>query len=564
MSASVVSTQPVNARMVSIECTHSTHEVPLGTPVGTVLEHATHPDGLPFLGAVLNHRLVDWDEPIWGVGHCRGITIEDGWMGASIYRRSATLILYEAARELFPRLQLEIGQSIGNGYHFLLHGEIPAEADWIVQLEQRCQEIIRQKRVFYRRVANIEEAITLFREQGSEDKVQLLEVWSTDLVHLVSLGAFYDIQHGPVVPTTGHINPFHLEPLEPGFVLEFEDAVRIGIGLDASKQTTLFKAYQESRQWNRIIGVTNVGQLNGLALKSKTRDIIRITEGFHEKKVAQIADQIAGREGIRLVTIAGPSSAGKTTFAKRLGVQMRVNGLDPVSISLDDYYLDWESMPRLPDGRWDFESIEALDLPLFNEHLRDLLAGEEIHVPHFDFVRGRRKPASESTAMRLDPHQILVIEGIHGLNPRLSESIPEGFKFKIFINALTQLNLDQSNRLFTSETRLLRRIVRDRRYRGYSAAHTIQQWSEVRAGERKYIFPFQEGADAMFNSALIYEPSVLKLFAERYLLEVPREHPSAPFAHRLRNFLQLFVPIEPYNIPPTSILREFIGDALKY
>jgi uridine kinase len=487
-------------------------------------------------------------------------------MGASIYRRSAIIILYEAARELYPELYIEIGQAIGNGYHFLFQGKIPEDPEWIKRLERYCHYIITQRRPFNRIIANAEEANELFRELNAEDKIQLLRVINTDLIHLVSLGHYYDIQHGPVAPTTGHIEPFHLEPFSPGFVLEFKDILQhIGIGRKAIEQQKLFQAYQETREWNRILGITSVGQLNDLALKGNVRDIIQVTEGFHEKKIAQIADQIVQRlPAVKVVLVAGPSSSGKTTFINRLGVQLRVNGASPVSISLDNYYLNREQMPLLPDGRYDLESIHALDLDLLNQHLADLMRGKEIQQPLFDFTTGKRLPQSQWQTLCLKSNQILMIEGIHGLNPLLTSAIPVSSKFRIFINALTQLNLDRSNRQFTSETRLLRRIVRDRRYRGYSAADTIEKWPLVREAERRHIFTYQEEADALFNSALVYEGSVLKMFAERYLLEVPREHPSSVFAHRLRNFLQLFVPIMPNDIPHNSILREFVGDAQNY
>lgn len=535
-----------------------------GTPIGELLEPIQWEQQEPYLGALLNNRLTGLDEPLWGPSQCRGVTIQDGWMGASIYRRSAALILFEACRELYPDLHLETGQALGNGYHFLLHGQIPTEEGWIQALMQRCHELIQQQRSFQHKIVNIEKAKAIFDVQESHAKSLLLRTWHTDLVHLVTLGQYHDIQHGPVAPTTGHIHPFTLTPFPPGFVLEFEDVVRIGFGNQAHEQKKLFQAYRETREWNRVLGVSSVGQLNQLALDGGVRDIIRISEGFHEKKIAQIADIISTQTDKRLILIAGPSSAGKTTFAKRLMIQLRVNGLKPVSISLDDYYLNHEQMPQHPDGRLDFEALEALDVPLFNEHLRMLLDGQTIQRPVFHFPTGKRLDASHSHPLSLDDDQILLLEGIHGLNPKLTQSVADDSKFKIFINALTQLNLDRSNRLFTSETRLLRRIVRDRRYRGHSASRTIDLWPSVRDGERKYIFPFQESADVMFNSTLLYEPSVLSSFAERYLLEVPRDHHSAAFAYRLRAFLQLFVPILPHDVPNNSILREFIGEAKNY
>lgn len=550
-------------KKVKIQTDYGDLSVAPGTPLLEVISQLKKQEDDSYLGAVLNHRLVDLDEPLWGPSRCRGVTINDGWMGASIYRRSVIIVLYEAAKELYPNLRLEIGQSLGNGYHFLLRSDTPEDADWVEKLMNRCNEIIDEKRIFQKTAVNIEAAKAIFIEQNTEDKVGLLHIQNRDVIKLVTLGGYYDLHHGPVVPTTGHLDHFKLEAMPPGFVLQFGN-LRVGIGKSPSEQKKLFQVYQETRNWHRILGITNVSQLNEQALKGNHRELIAITEGFHEKKIAQIADKITEQEGVKVILIAGPSSAGKTTFAQRLSVQLRINGLQPVALSLDDYYLNWEQMPRLPDGRYDFESIDSLDLPLFNSHLDDLLHGKEIIQPHFNFHTGKRTPKETWTKRSITPNQIIIIEGIHGLNPRLTEKVPNELKFRVFINALTQLNLDENNRIFTSETRLLRRMVRDKRYRGHSAARTIELWPLVRDGERKYILPFHEEADVTFNSHLIYEPSILKMFAERYLLEVPREHPSAAFAHRLRNFLQLFVPILPEDVPKNSILREFIGDAQRY
>lgn len=550
------------SKKVVVQIGERTVKVIPGTQISSLL--STKSKEKHFLGALFNNRLVSLDDQIWGSGTCQFIEVQDEWMGASIYRRSVTLLLYEAAYELYPELKLEIGQAIGNGYHFQVLGQTPAPENWIEQLSQKCLELIKQERPFIRSTVNIEEANALFEKLNAQDKNQLLRVWNIDLVHLITLGKYYDIQHGPVAPTTGHIQPFKLTPFPDGFVLDFQQSLQIGYGQKPQAQKKLFQSYQETRHWNRILGVTSVGQLNELALGQGLKDLIHISEGFHEKKIVQIADEITKRKQTQLILISGPSSAGKTTFAKRLSIQLRVNGIQPVSISMDDYYLNWEQMPLQENGDYDFESVHSLDLPLFNRHLSDLLAGKEVVQPTFNFSTGKRNPKEQSHKLSIAPGQILIVEGIHGLNPMLTSAIPDNLKYKVFINALTQLNLDRSNRLFTSETRLLRRIVRDRRYRGYSAAHTIKKWPAVREGERKFIFPYQESADALFNSTLVYETCVLKHFADRYLLEVSREDPTFAFAHRLRNFLQLFVPITHTNVPRTSLIREFIGDAESY
>ncbi len=304
----------------------------------------------------------------------------------------------------------------------------------------------------------------------------------------------------------------------------------------------------------------NVGQLNRLCLDGDIRHIVRIAEGLHEKKIAQVADEILSRQpAVRLVTIAGPSSSGKTTFAKRLGIQLRVNGIEMVSLSLDNYYVDREHTPRDGDGRPDFESIEAIDLELFHAQLAELMNGREVLTPRFDFLSGTRKPEREWVPMRLERNHVLVVEGIHGLNDRLTQSVARQHKYRIFISALSQLAIDDHNRIFTSDARLIRRIVRDHFFRGFSAERTLDLWEQVRRGEGRWIFPFQEQADVMFNSALVYEPAVLKVFAERFLLQVPRTGETYPEAYRLLKHLSMFVPIFPEEVPQTSILREFIG-----
>jgi uridine kinase len=309
-----------------------------------------------------------------------------------------------------------------------------------------------------------------------------------------------------------------------------------------------------------LLGVANVGSLNRLCLSRDISDVIRIAEGFHEKKIAQIADAIADQyHRVRLVLVAGPSSSGKTTFIRRLAIQLRVNGIQPVGLSLDNYFLDREHTPLGPDGKPDYEAVEALDLELFNAQLVALLRGDEVAVPRYDFLRGRRAEPDRWPRQQLAPNQVLLVEGIHALNHRLTAAVPEEAKFRVFISALTQLTLDDHNRIFTSDTRLLRRIVRDRLFRGHPTTRTLEMWNDVRRGEARGIFPFQEEADMIFNSALIYEPAVMRVYAERFLLEVPREHPAYTEAYRLLKFLAWFVPVFQDDVPQTSILREFIG-----
>jgi uridine kinase len=322
----------------------------------------------------------------------------------------------------------------------------------------------------------------------------------------------------------------------------------------------LFSVYRETRQWNEILGVETVGHLNELTVRGVASEVIRVAEGLHEKKVAAIADQIGQqKDRIKLVLIAGPSASGKTTFAKRLGLQMMVNGIRPVSLSTDNFYVNREETPLDKHGKYDFEAIEAIDLDLFNDTLVGLLRGERVLSPRFDFTNGQRKPKDKWIPMQLLPGQVLVVEGIHGLNDRLTQAVETERKFKIYVSALTQLCIDDHNRIFTSDTRFLRRIVRDRLFRGYSAATSIENWPSVRRGELRNIFPFQEHADVMFNSALVYEQAILRMFAERFLLEVPQDHPSYVDAYRLLKFVNHFVPMFDERVPQISILREFVG-----
>ncbi len=543
---------------VAVTVFGETRDFSPGARIVDAMPALADPDGLPFLGAIANNRLVSLDAPIWTDTEITPVTVRNPH-GASIYRRCATYLLAAAFADLYPGLGLEIGQSMGKGYHFRVIGD--GEPPDLERLIARMRELSREDLPFEHRVLSVDEADELFRRKGYKDKVRLLRVWPSGNVHVVAIGKFVDIDHGPVALSTGAIDDFDLIPKEPGFVLHFS-ALRSPVwrGTPWSASNKLFDTYTETRAWNETLGVHTVGDLNAVCLAGGVNDIIRIAEGFHEKKIARIADMVlARRPEARLVLIAGPSSSGKTTFSKRLTIQLRVNGIRPKTLSLDNYYVNREDTPKHPDGTYDFEAIEAIDLPLFNEQLSDLLAGKKIQTPKFDFNTGRRVREEKWKPMKLEDNEVLMIEGIHGLNERLTESVPAAAKFRIFVSALTQLIIDGVNRIPTSDARLIRRIVRDRRYRGYSAAETIATWSSVRRGERRNIFPFQDQSDVMFNSALVYEPAVLKVLADRYLLEVPRDHPSALIAHALRKFLQLFVPIFPDDVPRASLLREFIG-----
>jgi len=511
------------------------------------------------LSALVNRRQVMLDFQLRGVVDLELVSYGDR-EGESVYKRSVSLMFYEACRVLFPDATPVIGQSLGNCYHYQIRGEHPPLEEMAPALEHEMQSIFMEARPFVRSTVTIEEAEKYFRANGCEDKLMLLATRRSSTVHTLSCGEFVDLAYGPSAPHTGCCPTFGVIPFEDGLMLRFprrSDRSRLP---RFTPRPLLFKTYMEARRWQELLGVENVGQLNRVCLNGNDPHFVRIAEGLHEKKIAQIADEILSRQpGVRLVTIAGPSSSGKTTFAKRLGVQLQVNGIEMVSLSLDNYYVDREKTPLDEEGKLDFESLEAIDLPMFHQHLAEILAGGEVLTPRFDFVTGSRRPESEWVPMRLAHNHVLVVEGIHGLNDRLTQSVPKQKIYRVFISALSQLAIDGHNRIFTSDARLIRRIVRDQLFRGFTAERTLDLWDRVRRGEGKWIFPFQEQADVMFNSALVYEPAVLKVFAERFLLQVPRTSAAYTEAFRLLKHLSMFVPIFPDEVPQTSILREFIG-----
>jgi uridine kinase len=512
------------------------------------------------LAALVNRRLVMLDFPL------RGFQVEleavraSSRHGEEVARRSASLILLTAARELYPEAHLVVGQSLGGGYFFSWHGPIALTAQTVDSLARRMNEICAEDRPLVRHSMTLEETEAVFRAGGEESKLALLATHRSSTVPVVECGSFTDIAHGPVAPSAGRVRGFALLPYEDGLLLRFPRNGDPAHLPPLHPQPKLFACYRETRKWNELLGVANVGSLNRLCLSREIANVIRIAEGFHEKKIAAIADAITSRRnGVRLVLVSGPSASGKTTFIRRLAIQLRVNGIQPVGLSLDNYFLDRQRTPLGPDGKPDYEAIEALDLELFNAHLVALLRGEEVAVPRYDFVQGRRSGPERCTRQRLAANQVLLVEGIHALNHRLTEAVGDAEKYRVFISALTQLTLDDHNRIFTSDTRLLRRIVRDHIFRGHPTTRTLEMWADVRRGEARGIFPFQEEADVIFNSALVYEPAVMRVYAERFLLEVPREHPTYTEAYRLLKFLSWFVPVFQDDVPQTSLLREFIG-----
>jgi uridine kinase len=549
----------MNNSHVQVHYQGTAHRVQTGTTVDGFLREAGVEVPDTVLAALVNRRQVMLDFPLRGEVDLELVHYGDR-EGEAVYKRSVSLVLYEACTELYPRVRLVIGQSLGNSYHYEVRGEHPPLEEMAPALEQRMRELHRERRTMVRRTVTLEEIENHFRRYGRLDKLSLLATRRSSTVHTITCGEFVDIAHGPYAPHTGCLPTFGVMPYEGGLLLRFPRRADRSRLPDFHPRPLLFHTYRETRRWQEVLGIQHVGQLNRLCLEETITPMIRVAEGQHEKKVAKIADEIASRRPrVRVVTIAGPSSSGKTTFAKRLGIQLRVNGIDPVALSLDNYYVDRDRTPKDETGAYDFEALDAIDLPLFHRQLQQLLDGEEVVAPRFDFMTGTRRDTSEWVPLELADDQVLLIEGIHGLNDRLTGGVPRDRIYRIYISALTQLAIDDHNRIFTSDARLIRRIVRDHRFRGFTAERTLELWSRVRRGEARWIFPFQEQADVMFNSALVYEPAVLRIWAERFLLQVPRTSATYPEAYRLLKFLSMFVPIFPDEVPHTSILREFIG-----
>ena len=521
------------------------------------LYQAPHKGEMKPLGVIANNKLVGLARRI--TSDCAAHSIDYASKeGAFIYRRTACLILYAAVRNLYPHAEVVIGQAIRGGYFFELKG-MKLGGEVVESVEESMKSLVEQNiRIEFMRVY-VDEAVQILDAMGHEEKKKWVLQVPRDYLWLVELNGFYDILRGPLAPSTGAIKNFSVESYKHGFVLRFPRADGSYPSPAKKDQNLLFDAFQRAREDNRILGVSNVAQLTDISIGGSVTGLVRSAEALFIKRILAIADEIVRRsQDVRVVLIAGPSSSGKTTFSKRLGVFLRIQGLKPVNLSLDNYYVDRKDTPLHPDGSYNFEALEALDLDLFNEHLVRLTEGEKIECPVYDFVEGRRDP-HKKVELSVGPGEVLLIEGIHALNDRLHEKVPRKSKYKIFVSALTQLCIDQHNRIFTSDTRLIRRIVRDRLFRGYSATDTINGWASVRSGEDRYIFPFQESADVMFNSALVYEHAVLKPYAKRFLLEVSQESTAYVEAYRLYKFMDLFLPIFPEEVPRDSVLREFIG-----
>ena len=479
--------------------------------------------------------------------------------GLRTYVRSLCHIFSKAVYDIWPTATLNLEHPVSKGYYCVIHNGKNIDLETIERIKKRMWELIDADLPFLHKSVRTVDAAVLFRERGMNDKARLIETAGLPYTSYYELEGYINFFYGCLTPSTGYIQLFDLEPYMDGVLLRIPKQTDPMELQPVIKQDKMFEAYKEHLTLQRTVGLDNVGDLNLAIEKGRSQDIILVSEAMQEKQVAKIAEKIADgyKEGIRIVLISGPSSSGKTTFCKRLQVQLTTNLLHPVGISLDDYFLNREDTPKDEHGDYDFESLYALDLPYFNKDLKKLLSGEEIELPSFNFESGRR--IFKGKKLKLRENSILVIEGIHALNPELTEFIDDKYKYRVYVSVLTSISLDNHNWIPTTDNRLLRRIIRDYRFRGYSAEDTINRWPSVRRGEDKWIFPYQENADAMFNSAMLYELAALRKFAEPILAQVPESSKANAEAYRLLRFLRYFNYIPTEELPGTSLLREFLG-----
>lgn len=543
-----------------------TIEVAMGTTLLEV-ERQLRLDGPhPFLAAYVNNRIKELNYRIYKPVTVRFIDITS-FEGIRVYQRTISFILQKAVRELFPDRTLYIRHSLGaSGFYCEISGFGPIPAEHLDAIKARMRGIIDRNLPIQGVKMLTDTARKIYEGFGMTDKIALLDSRPRLYSKIYTIDSLPGYFYGALTPSTGYTPQFDLHSYYNGFFIALPlrtDPTRLHQSVHQEKMFDVFHQYQS---WVEIMGVPTVGQLNSKVLAGDASELIKIAEAFHENKLAQVAGCVAeaNRErGVRLVLISGPSSSGKTTFAKRLGVQLRVLGLNPVLISLDDYFVDREKTPRDENGEYDYEALEAIDLEQFNDHLKRLERGESVDIPRYDFISGTRQ--WHDNPLQLDERSVLIVEGIHGLNPALTPGVPESRKFNIYVSCFTSVALDNVSRIATSDNRLLRRLTRDYRTRGNDALSTLARWESVRRGEEKHIFPYQENADVMFNSSLFYEISVLRRFAEPILREVPDTVPEYGEAKRMLKFLDNFIPISPEEIPPTSLLREFIGgSSFKY
>jgi len=534
-------------------------EAPIGTPLETYLQAAGLIDERLIVAAVINGQMRELHYRITADSEVELVTMRSS-DGMRVYRRSLTLLLVTAAHELFPNASVYVDHSLTfGGYFCTVHGRPNFTPEELAQIQTRMREIVEQDEPITKERIPLGDAIALFEGRGDWGKVRLLSQRRKDYLVLYRLRNMRDYFHGYMAPSARYLRWFDLQQYPPGFIIRFPRKLNPTTLRPFQDYPRLAAVFREYRKWLQLMDVQDVGSLNEAIHTGRVQEVVLVAEALHEGKIAQIAQEIIRRPQVKLALIAGPSSSGKTTFSKRLSIQLLAAGVRPFTIAMDNYFVDRVRTPKDETGDYDFETLEALDLKLFNQQLLQLMNGDEVTLPRYNFHTGRRETGNR---VKLHPDQIILAEGIHGLNPALVPNIPPDRVYRIYISALTQLNLDQHNRVPTTDPRLIRRIVRDATHRGYSAADTINRWESVRRGEKAHIFPYQEHADVMFNSALVYDLAALKPLAEPLLLQIEPGSRERIEAKRLLAMLQWFKPFPSELVPDNSILREFVGDSI--
>ncbi|MBR2367810.1 MAG: nucleoside kinase [Alistipes sp.] len=554
-------------QMLELVCVNSGERicVAAGTSLMEVLDKVSFERPYPILAARVNNRYKNLHYRVF-----KPITVEfldiRHTEGHRVYQRTLSFVLQRAVMELYPERKLLIRHTLGNGFYCEFEAGEELSLQDYVALKNRIKEIVAKAYPITRCKVLTSEAISIYESYGLDYRIELLttrpRLYST-VCYMGELPGFF---YGVLAPSSAYVERFDITPYYNGFYVAFPERGNPESLSGSVHLAKMFDIFHEYQRWIDIMGVTTVGELNRRVIEGDSSELIKIAEAFHENKIATIARSIADAnlsKGVRMALISGPSSSGKTTFSKRLGVQLRVLGFDPVLIALDDYFVERDRTPRDENGEYDYEALEAIDLEALNDHLRRLSAGESVEIPRYNFITGKRQ--WHDKPLKLTDRSILILEGIHALNPRLTPGVADDAKFKIYISCFTSVAMDNFSRIPTSDNRMLRRIIRDNATRGNNALSTLERWPSVRRGEEKHIFPYQENADVMFNSSLFYEISVLRAIAEPVLREVPDTVPEYAEAHRMLKFLDNFAPIQPDEIPPTSLLREFIGgSSFKY
>jgi len=528
-----------------------------GSRLEDISKKAFGKDYKRYLGARINNEVFNLNKTVDEDVDIRFIDIRDT-DGYRIYTKTISAIFIMACKSIFPERTVRIEHFLGAGLYSSFEKEFSISFKEVEQIQQKMIEIIEKDFAITRQKLSRKKALELFKENGYDDKIRLQNTLDREEIHVYSIDKHIDTYHGFLAPSTGYVENFMLKYYYPGIIILFQNMNSNHQLPEFKELKKLSKIFKQANDWGDILDLGYVGSLNEKIIDGSIEEVIRVSEALHEKKIANIADKICADEDIHLILIAGPSSSGKTTFAGRLAVQLKVNGKRPISISVDDYFVNREKTPLNEDGTYDFESINAIDLKSLNEDLVKLIEGKEVELPKFNFITGKRERSGKT--IKVDKDHPIIVEGIHSLNPEMTNYIPEKNKYRIYISALTQLNIDSHNRIPTTDTRLIRRIVRDIKYRGNDAIRTLEMWSGVRKGEEKNIFPFQEEADVMFDSALVYELAVLKKHIKPLLEEIDNTSIYYGEAKKILKFLQYFKDIEDESIiPQNSILREFIG-----